>query len=243
MIAGRPELFVSDLHLSPREPATFERFRALLAGPARTATRLTILGDLFDAWAGDDDLADPFNAAVVRELRALVDAGVPVDFMAGNRDFLVGADFARASGATLLPDPCLRDIAGTATLLMHGDALCTDDADYQRFRAEVRAPAWRANFLVLPLAERKRAIAALRARSESEKQTKPLDLMDVNPDAVAGALRAHGVQAMIHGHTHREGMRLHDVDGQARQRWTLGDWGAQRGRALACTPGGWGFAE
>ncbi len=241
MIADRPELFISDLHLSPREPGVFRRFCDFLAGPARRASRLTILGDLFDAWAGDDDLADPFNAAVVGALRALVDGGVPVDFMTGNRDLLAGADFAAVSGATLLPDPYLREITGLPALLTHGDLLCTDDADYQRFRAAVRAPGWRADFLARPLAERKRTIEALRAQSQSEKQGKPAALMDVNADAVAASLRTHAATVLIHGHTHRQAHHRFVLDGRACQRWALGDWGAQRGAALACGADGWRF--
>jgi len=241
MTARGPELFISDLHLSPHEPGTFRRFRDFLAGPARSAARLTLLGDLFDAWAGDDDLADPFNAAVVRELRALVAAGVPVDFVAGNRDFLVGADFAAASGASLLPDPCLREVAGIATLLTHGDTLCTDDADYQRFRAEVRSPAWRAEFLARPLAERKRLIEQLRQRSETEKQGKAMRLMDVNAHAVAALLREYAAASLIHGHTHRQARHAIDVAGRACVRWALGDWTGERGTALACTTEGCRF--
>lgn len=235
------ELFISDLHLSPHAPATFERFRAFLAGPARSAARLTILGDLFDYWAGDDDLANPFNAAIVHALRTLVDAGVPIDFMAGNRDFLVGADFAVAAGATLLPDPCRREIAGVPTLLTHGDTLCTDDITYQRFRAEVRAPGWRETFLARPLAARRAIIETLRQRSEEEKRLKTQAVMDAGAAAIAAALRAHDCMALIHGHTHRQGHHVHAVDGRDRQRWVLGDWDAERSGVLACAPDGWRF--
>jgi UDP-2,3-diacylglucosamine hydrolase len=215
-------------------------FLDFLAGPAREAARLTILGDLFDYWAGDDDLADPFNKRVVVALRNLSDGDVRLEFMAGNRDFLIGDDFAAATGLTLLPDPCIRDIGSVKTLLTHGDTLCTDDADYQRFRAQVRDPAWRAAFLARPLAERKRKIEALRARSEAEKQIKPLAIMDVNPEAVAVALADHGAQAMIHGHTHRQGRHEHLAAGTTCQRWVLGDWHADRGNALVCNRQ-WGF--
>lgn len=229
------ELFISDLHLSPHEPGTVQSFLDFLAGPARTASRLTILGDLFDYWAGDDDLADPFNTHIVTALRELSDRGVRVEFMAGNRDFLIGDSFATAAGLTLLPDPVARDIGGIKTLLTHGDALCTDDADYQHFRAQVRDLAWQAAFLARPLADRKHEIEALRARSEAEKKVKPMAIMDVNAAAVSAALSEHGAQAMIHGHTHRQGQ--HDHSG--RTRWVLGDWHPGRGNALACAPDGW----
>ncbi|MEW6164797.1 MAG: UDP-2,3-diacylglucosamine diphosphatase [Pseudomonadota bacterium] len=241
MPGGGSELFISDLHLSAHEPATAGRFLAFLAGPARAAARLTILGDLFDYWAGDDDLSDPFSARIVAALRDASDAGLAIDFMAGNRDFLAGDAFAAAAGLTLLPDPSMRAIGGIPTLLMHGDTLCTNDADYQRFRAQVRAPAWRAAFLARPLAERKREIEALRARSEAEKRIKPMALMDVNPDAVLAALRAHGARALIHGHTHRQGRHAHVLDGLACPRWVLGDWGPERGAALVADAAGWRF--
>ncbi len=209
-------------------------FLDFLAGQARQAGSLTILGDLFDYWAGDDDLADPFNANIVAALRALSDSGVRLDFMAGNRDFLVGNDFAAAAGLALLADPCVRDIGDIRTLLTHGDTLCTNDADYQRFRAQVRAPDWRARFLARPLTDRKREIETLRARSEAEKKVKPLAIMDVNADAVVAALAKHGAHAMIHGHTHRQGHHEHLVAGKSCPRWVLGDWHADRGNALAC---------
>lgn len=237
------ELFISDLHLSPREPATTERFLGFLAGPARTAARLTILGDLFDYWAGDDDLADPFNAAIAAALHALAGHGVSIDLMVGNRDFLIGADFASAAGVRLLADPCVRAIGSIKTLLTHGDTLCTDDADYQRFRAAVRTLAWRSEFLARPLAARKQYIEALRLRSETEKRIKPAAIMDVNADAVVTALREHGAEALIHGHTHREGQHAHIVAGSPCQRWVLGDWQPGRASALRCTADGWGFTD
>jgi len=237
------EFFVSDLHLSPDEPATLARFLAFLAGPARSAKRLTILGDLFDYWAGDDDLADPFNASIVAALHRASEAGVALFFMAGNRDFLAGNAFASAAQLTLLPDPCLRDIAGVTTLLTHGDLLCTDDADYQGFRRMVRAPAWQASFLARPLAARKAEITALRQRSEGEKKIKTPAVMDANPDTVIATLRQHGAQAIIHGHTHHQGQHTHAVDGRSCQRWVLGDWHADRGTALACSTDNWNFID
>ena len=236
-------LFVSDLHLSPDAHATVARFLTFLAGTARTAGSLTILGDLFDYWAGDDDVGEPFNACVVGALRSLSAAGVPIFFMTGNRDLLIGDGFANAAGLTMLPDPCIRDIHGVKTLLSHGDALCTDDVDYQRFRSMVHDHAWQSAFLARPLAERKAEIAALRQRSEGEKKVKPLAIMDVNAESVSAALRQYGAQALIHGHTHRQGQHTHVVDGRSCQRWVLSDWHADRGSALACTADGWKFID
>lgn len=241
--ADAPTLFISDLHLSPAVPAVAQRCTDFLAGPARAAAALYILGDLFDYWAGDDDLGDPFNARIVAALADLAAAGVAVHFMPGNRDFLVGADFAAAAGLELLAEPCVRSIGGTPVLLLHGDTLCTDDSDYQAFRAQVRAPAWRATLLARPLGERKALIAELRARSESEKQIKPAAIMDANPEAVAAALREHGAATLIHGHTHRQGSHAHTVAGRACRRWVLGDWGAERASVLVCAPDrDWHFA-
>jgi UDP-2,3-diacylglucosamine hydrolase len=243
----RLALFIADIHLSPHAPATAERFLAFLAGPARTAHSLTILGDLFDYWAGDDALADPrsdpFSTRIATALRELSARGVALFFMAGNRDFLVGDAFAAAAGLSLLPDPVVRDIGGVPTLLTHGDALCTDDADYQRFRKTVRDPAWRSVFLARPLADRKREIEALRARSETEKRIKAASIMDVNATAVVTALATHGARAMIHGHTHRQGRHEHRVDGMPCPRWVLGDWHADRGGALACQSADWRFID
>lgn len=234
------ELFISDLHLSAHEPATVARFLEFLAGPAKQADRLTILGDLFDYWAGDDDLADPFNTRIVTALHQLANHGVVIDLMVGNRDFLIGKDFAAAAGVTLLSDPVVRDINGVKTLLTHGDTLCTDDADYQHFRAQVRTPEWQAKFLARPLTERKREIETLRARSEAEKRTKPMNIMDANADAVAALMRQQQAATMIHGHTHRQDCHVHASD----TRWVLGDWHADKISVLAYdTNSGWHWLD
>ena len=224
-----PTLFVSDLHLTARRPETADRFLDFLSGPVRQAQALYILGDLFDYWAGDDDLDDPFNRRVCEAL-----AAVEADtfFIAGNRDFLIGERFAASSRLTLLPEATVIALAGTATLLLHGDTLCTDDTDYLAFRATVRDPRWQREFLALPLAERRRQIEALRQRSETAKDGKPHALMDANADAIAAAFRTHGASRIIHGHTHRQARHEHIVDGRNCERWVLGDWG-ETGNALA----------
>lgn len=232
-------LFISDLHLSPLEPGTAQTFLDFLAGPARNATSLTILGDLFDYWIGDDDLADPFNLRIALALRALADHGVNVEFMAGNRDFLIGAGFAETAGLSLLPDPSLRNLGGVPTLLLHGDTLCTDDLAYLRFRAKVRDAAWPAAFLARPLDVRRREVEDLRAQSMAAQREKADAILDVNADAVAAAFRSHGATALIHGHTHRQACHDLNVDGKSCQRWVLGDWHPGQGTALACTANGW----
>ncbi len=216
-------LFISDLHLDPGGPQIVGWYTQLLAGAAREAKALYILGDLFESWIGDDDDA-PLAAQVAQATRALRDAGVPVYFMHGNRDFLLGEDYAAHAGMTLLADPTVIELGGERVLLMHGDTLCTDDVEYLKFRALVRDPRWQQQFLAKPLAER-RAFAA-QARGESRKHTSAMkaEIMDVNQDAVAAALRAHGVTRMIHGHTHRPATHRFDLDGRPTERIVLGDW-------------------
>jgi UDP-2,3-diacylglucosamine hydrolase len=208
----------------------FERF---LSGPARQADALYLLGDVFEYWAGDDDLADGFNAAICAALKKVGAGGTALFFLPGNRDFLVGEAFCAATGARLLPDAIVVDLAGTPTLLMHGDTLCTDDLAYQRFRAQVRSEEWRRDFLALPLAERRARIEQLRERSEQEKSGKPYEIMDVNAAAVVLALRCHGVTRLIHGHTHRPAHHAIEVDGRACERWVLPEWSGTGGY-LAC---------
>jgi UDP-2,3-diacylglucosamine hydrolase len=230
-------LFVSDLHLCPSRPQINRLFLDFLAGPARETQALYILGDLFEYWAGDDDLDDPFNAGICAGLRDLSDAGTPVFFMAGNRDFLAGDAFARASGLTLLPEPAVVTLGGTPTLLMHGDTLCTDDAAYQAFREEVRSMEWRQAFLALPLDRRKAQIETLRRESEAQKRIKPMDIMDVNADAVLRALTFHRCARLIHGHTHRPARHELAIDGRSCERWVLPDW-YETGGYLACDESG-----
>jgi UDP-2,3-diacylglucosamine hydrolase len=226
-------LFISDLHLSSSRPGINQVFFQFLRERAVQASDLYILGDLFEYWAGDDDIGDPFNAQVVAALAECARGGPSPQIMHGNRDFLLGADFAAACNARLIDDPQSLDLFGTRTLLMHGDTLCTDDVDYQRFRAEVRAPAWRKEFLSLPLAVRKERIGALRARSETEKRRKSPEIMDVNRGAVEAMLRQHGYPRLIHGHTHRPARHEHRVDGRVCERWVLPDW-YQSGGVLVC---------
>ena len=216
-------LFISDLHLDASRPAATDAFLRLLAGEAREADALYILGDLFEAWVGDDDPGEP-GARACAAMRALADAGVPVFLMRGNRDFLFGPAMAARTGATLLPDPCVIDLHGTPTLLMHGDLLCSDDLAYQAFRAQVRDPAWRANFLAQPLAARQAFAAQARAASQAHQQGVSEAITDVTPATVAGTMRHYGVRRLIHGHTHRPGIHSLDVDGDRATRIVLGDW-------------------
>ncbi len=217
-------LFVSDLHLCPSRPAIYQTFLQFLRGPATRADALYILGDLFDYWVGDDDAGDPIHAGVAGALNKLHEAGSAIYLMHGNRDFLIAEGYAAISGATLLPDPTLADLHGTRTLLMHGDTLCTDDVDYQKFRTKVRNRDFQREFLARPLAARKEEVARLRGESNASKQSKSATIMDVNCTAVENALREHGYPRLIHGHTHRPAMHEHIVDGHRCERWVLADW-------------------
>jgi len=231
-------LFISDLHLTPERPGAVESFRRFLDQKATHASALYLLGDLFETWVGDDDLALPFNAGVAAELKRLSQSGVALYFLPGNRDFLVGPDLASAAGLTLLEDPTRIDLHGTPTLLAHGDAWCTDDTRYQAFRAQMREPAWRADILKKPLAERHVLAAALRERSEQAKADKRPEIMDVNPEAITEAFRRYGVSRIIHGHTHRPAHHLHLVDGRECERWVLPDWYDAAAGYLACDASG-----
>lgn len=217
-------LFISDLHLSDAQPNTLRVFLSFLRGPARSAEALYVLGDLFEYWAGDDDLDAPLNRTVREALADVAGAGVSIFFLAGNRDFLLGDAFARAAQIELLPDPTLIEIAGERVLLTHGDALCTDDSAYQAYRKQVRVPAWQSAFLDRPLAERKQIIEGLRQQSEAAKQVKATEIMDVNSSAVEGLLREHAYPALLHGHTHRPAHHVLQVDGRQCERWVLEDW-------------------
>lgn len=217
-------LFISDLHLDDSRPHITALFEHYLAGDeVRHADALYILGDLVEAWIGDDDDAE-LPQRIARATTAVRDAGVPVYFMAGNRDFLLGDAYAERAGLALIEDGTVHDLYGTPTLLMHGDLLCTDDVAYQATRRQVRTPAWKAQVLAMPL-EARRALAA-KARAESRAYTSGAQevLMDVNADAVAQAMRHAGVTHLIHGHTHRPAVHHFDLDGQPAERIVLGDW-------------------
>ncbi|MYM67925.1 UDP-2,3-diacylglucosamine diphosphatase [Pseudoduganella sp. FT55W] len=224
-------LFISDLHLQPAHPATSKAFFDFLERHARHAQQLYLLGDLFEYWAGDDDITDPYHAEIVAALRAVSDAGVVIYWIAGNRDFLVGARFAEAANVILLPETWVAEIGGHKVVVLHGDAQCTQDTKYMEFRAMVRQPAWQAQFTAMPLAQRKAIIAGLRADSRKEQSGKSYDIMDVTPQAISDVFAETGAEVMIHGHTHRPA--LHHVDGK--RRYVLPDWEPE----AAPPRGGW----
>ena len=229
----------SDLHLSEATPGITGLFLDFLAGLTESSSRrnaksisgntpaLYLLGDIFEYWAGDDDLESPFNTRICKALRETTDSGIEIGLMAGNRDFLIGQSFAETSGVRLLPDPFILSLPTWQFALTHGDAFCTDDQSYQQFRNMVRAPAWQQAFLTLPLAERKRQIEKIRQQSEANKQTQcqvNAYKMDVNRNAVEDFFHDHGYPTLIHGHTHRPMTHDHIVDGIHCERWVLADW-------------------
>jgi len=236
-------LFISDLHLDPARPRITELFLDFLKQEARGADALYILGDFFEVWIGDDD-PDPHHVRVMGGVRELADSGVAVYFMHGNRDFLIGTDFAARTGVQLLPDPTVVELSGIPSLLMHGDTLCTDDVEYQKFRRLVRDPARQKAFLAMPLAERKAFVGRVRTESGLSTAQKAEYIMDVNQQAVEEVMRQYGVTRLIHGHTHRPAIHEFHSDSRDKTRIVLGDWYHQgsilrvtgKGPALATLP-------
>lgn len=215
-------LFISDLHLSPERPDITQAFLHFLNTTAKNAEALYILGDFFDAWVGDDDDTAEF-ACIKRALKSYSE-NTAVYFMVGNRDFLIGKQFAEETGCKLLPEPTLIQLANEPTLLIHGDSLCTGDAAYMEFRAMVRNTQWQQAILSKPLAERKALAAQMRAQSAEANSLKASDIMDVTPSEVAKLMEEHKVKRLIHGHTHRpDRHELQTALGEA-ERIVLGDW-------------------
>lgn len=230
-------LFISDLHLDPARPETIGLFLDFLTRSARQAEACYILGDLFEVWIGDDDDAE-IGRTIGQALRTVADAGIPLFFLHGNRDFLIGERFATTAGLQLLPELQVIDLYGKPVLLLHGDTLCTDDVDYQTFRAQVRNPDWQTQLLTLPFAQRRKLAGQLRETSRQAGQLKATDITDVNLLAVEQALQEHGVQSMIHGHTHRPAIHDWPLAGRSARRAVLGDW-STTGSVLRCDQSGW----
>ncbi|MGI9265203.1 MAG: UDP-2,3-diacylglucosamine diphosphatase [Gammaproteobacteria bacterium] len=220
-------LFISDLHIEPGQPRVIQQLLNFLKTEAVNADALYILGDLFESWVGDDD-PEPEKHKIISALHVLSkEERVPCYFMRGNRDFLAGEVFADRSGCEILPDPTVIDIFGQPVLLMHGDTLCTDDTEYQTFRALVRDPMWQQEFLGTPLDHRQAMAAKARDASRTHTSEKPQEIMDVNDDTVRKSMTAHGVRTMIHGHTHRPAIHEFKLGGRPARRIVLGDWHSQ----------------
>lgn len=218
-------LFISDLHLCATRPHITSAFLSFLQTVASRAQALYILGDLFEYWAGDDDIEDAFHQEIIHAFRALATSGVPIFLMHGNRDFLITQTFCHSAGISLIQDPCIIELHGKRILLSHGDDLCTDDVTYQAFREQVRDKLWQTQFLSQPLNVRKAQITSIRNRSEQEKSRKSAMIMDVNADAVNALLEKYNYpDILIHGHTHRPNKHRVEIAGHHIMRWVLGDW-------------------
>jgi len=231
-------LFISDLHLASERPVTVGCFLGFLRKRAREAQALYILGDLFDAWIGDDDDQSPYSEIRVA-LRRLTESGTGCYLMHGNRDFLIGRAFARDTGCTLLDDPTSVDLAGTPTLLMHGDLLCTDDLPYQSFRRRIRNPIARRLFLWKPLPRRRAIADDYRRKSGAAIAEKTSAIMNVNQRTVEKYMRCFSVRRLIHGHTHRPADHSFPLDGGPVTRLVLAEWRVDRGEVLAVSENGW----
>jgi UDP-2,3-diacylglucosamine hydrolase len=216
-------LFISDLHIDSSHPAIIRQFLRFLESEAKNSAALYILGDLFESWIGDD-APDAAQSAAIVGLRALTSSGVPCFVMHGNRDFLLSTQFCRLSGAQILTDPLIVTLYGESVLVMHGDALCTDDLAYQRLRATVRNADWQRQFLALSIEARRSLAGAARAGSRAHTAAMENTITDVNPESVARALRGAGTSTLLHGHTHRPAIHAFEVDGKPRTRIVLGDW-------------------
>jgi UDP-2,3-diacylglucosamine hydrolase len=216
-------LFVSDLHLDASAPEGIAQFIAFLDGEARNAAALYILGDLFEAWVGDDD-PEPARDSVCLALHRFTESGTPCFILRGNRDFLLGVGFERRTGCQLLPDPVLLERGSLRVFVSHGDPLCTADHSYQEFRTMVRNPAWQARYLRLPLGTRRALAETARRGSKAHTERQQARIMDVHPDAVAEAFRVSGTTLMIHGHTHRPAVHTVQTELGTARRIVLGDW-------------------
>ena len=229
-------LFISDLHLSGERPATVALALRFFDQVATRADRLYILGDLFDAWLGDDDTTPPIPE-ITDSLARLQEQGTQIFLMHGNRDFLLGDAFCRATGCTLLPDPSVMDLAGERTLLMHGDQLCTDDHGYQEARRKLRSPETITYFLSLSLTERAGMAADMRRRSGEVTSLLAKEIMDVNEMAVREQMLRHHARLLIHGHTHRPAIHTFELEGKPAQRVVLAEWTEQSGSYLQVKDG------
>ncbi|MEN8213455.1 MAG: UDP-2,3-diacylglucosamine diphosphatase [Pseudomonadota bacterium] len=230
-------LFIADLHLSPQQPQVVEAFIAFTRERAPRAEALYILGDLFDAWIGDDNDEPPYPD-IRNALSTLSDTGTTISIQHGNRDFLLGEAFCRQCGAVLLGEEQVIDLYGHRTLLMHGDTLCTDDSAYQQARIKLRDPGFIAAFLSKSIDERRVIAAEYRKMSGEATSLLAEEIMDVNQQAVVDVMQNHRVDRLIHGHTHRQATHHLEIDGVSAERIVLGEWHAGSGMLLKATPAG-----
>lgn len=216
-------ILISDLHIALNKKEITNRFLLFLKNQAREVNTVYILGDLFDAWVGDDDNTSP-NKNIKYQLKLLTESGVQVFLQQGNRDFLMGDQFCRETGVTLLNDYKVINLNGVNTLLTHGDLLCTDDLPYQAFREKSRSDEWKQNVLSKPLLIRLLAARWYRFKSYFHKRKKSQDIMDVNQQTVINEMLKHNCYRLIHGHTHRPAVHNFDINGKSAQRFVLAQW-------------------
>ncbi len=219
--------FISDLHLDQSRPHLFELFYQFIAKIQGQADSLYILGDLFEFWIGDNVMDAPAGRPyrpVMDALKALSDAGTSIYFIQGNRDFLVQAAFIKRIGARLLADHQVIDLYGKATLIMHGDTLCTDDKGYQRMRWFFRRKLIQKIYLSLSAEKRLKQVAGVKKLAKDQTRQKNYEILDVNQQTVEKLMRQAGVVQLIHGHTHRPKVHEFQLDGQPARRIVLGDW-------------------
>lgn len=234
MVPPNSVLFISDLHLNPHDTAGLELFYQFVQGPAKQATALYVLGDLFDVWVGYDINPD-FHQAIQRAFLALDAQGVSLYFMSGNRDFLISRAFLRKCHVKKLPDPCLISLQGQPVLLTHGDRLCTQDIVYQRYRKVVQHPLTRILFRSLPKSLRQKIAIKLRSKSQKYQKTKEITILDVTSDAVLQLMSQQKVRQLIHGHVHRPNIHDLTIGSYPAKRLVLGDW-HQKGSVIISTP-------
>lgn len=228
-------LFISDLHLSKEKPQLTYLFKKFLDEQAIHAESLYILGDFFDAWIGDDDNC-PCYIDIIKKLKSLSDTGVPIYFMVGNRDFLVGRRFCQMSGCQLLKDPTIIDLYGTRTLLKHGDDLCLNDKTYLLYRKIVRNPWGQRAYLALSLKRRRIIAGKIRSKSQQKPGKKNKEISDIPKDAIIKVMEKYRTNQFIHGHTHRPSIHYFHWTPSPKRHIVLGDWG-KNGNVLVCKPG------
>ena len=220
--------FIADLHLDPVRPESTQWFEEFMNNSTGMLSRLYILGDLFEVWLGDDGGDALGQGEVENIIKSTVNAGLDIFFIHGNRDFLVGNDFAKRTGCKILPDPTLITLGSEPVLLTHGDTLCTDDIEHQTARQEMMTSKWKIAFLNKPVNERMDTARSMRTKSEAAKKTKSMEIMDVNQQHVEKVMREHGVLTIIHGHTHKPAVHEFNLDNVPAKRYVLGDWYTQK---------------
>ncbi|MCK5715897.1 MAG: UDP-2,3-diacylglucosamine diphosphatase [Thiomargarita sp.] len=230
-------LFIADLHLTPTQPLMYHRFLSFLDTRVRKSDALYILGDLFDVWLGDDD-DDPVYQKIKSALYEITRCGVPIFIMRGNRDFLLGIDFAQTTACQLIDDPSVITVYGTKYVLTHGDTLCTEDTRYLDFRQRVHLPWLQKLFLLQPLFLRRFLARKIRANSQIKTQTTAKTIMDVTSEGVSSVLETQNAYHLIHGHTHQPAIHRLTVNGQTAYRFVVGDWREDSAIILSCTHDG-----